>query len=293
MRIDSFFHAATNSWSHLLSDGDGSAAAIIDPVLDFDPVSGRVTADAAQAILAAVHAHRLRVEWLLETHAHADHLSATDWLRRELRSEGHPARSAIGAGIVAVQRHWKAVFGLGDEFAADGADFDHLIADGEHLPLGTLTIEAFATPGHTGDGMCYRVGDAVFVGDTVFSPTAGTGRCDFPGGDAREQYRSIQRLYALPAATRLYLCHDYPPRDAEPRAVVDLVEERSGNAQLRRDTSEADYVALRQARDATLPLPRLLFPALQVNIRAGRLPVADGNGKTYLRIPVDIAGETP
>ena len=286
MVVDSFFHATTNTWSHLVSDGEGTAAAVIDPVLDFDSASGRASTTSAQAILAAIHAHKLRVEWLLETHAHADHLTATDWLRRELRAEGHPARSAIGAGIVAVQQHWKRVFSFGDEFAADGSDFDHLIADGERLPLGALAIEAFATPGHTGDGMSYRVGDAVFVGDTVFSPAAGTGRCDFPGGDAARQYRSIQHLYALPAATKLYLCHDYPPRDAEPRAAVDLVEQRSGNAQLRRDTSEADYVALRRSRDATLPVPRLLYPALQVNIRAGRLPPADANGQVFLRIPV-------
>lgn len=287
MRIDSFFHAATNTWSHLISNGDGTPAAVVDPVLDFDAASGAVSAASAQAILAAIHAHKLRVEWLLETHAHADHLTAADWLRRELRAEGHPARIAIGAGIVGVQQHWKRVFSLGDEFAADGSDFDHLVAEGERLPLGELTIDALATPGHTGDGMSYRVGDAVFVGDTVFSPAAGTGRCDFPGGDASRQYRSIQRLYALPAATKLYLCHDYPPRDAEPRAMIDLVEQRSGNAQLRRDTSEADYVAVRRARDATLPVPRLLYPSLQVNIRAGKLPKADVNGATYLRLPVE------
>lgn len=286
LQIQSYFHAATNTWSHLVSDGDGTAAAIIDPVLDFDPASGRICAESVQAILAAVHAHRLRVEWLLETHAHADHLTAADWLRRELRDEGHPARSGIGAGIVAVQRHWKAVFALGEDFAADGTDFDHLIADGERLALGGLEIEALATPGHTSDGMSYRIGDAVFVGDTLFSPAAGTGRCDFPGGDAALQFRSIQRLYDLPAATRVFLCHDYPPRDAEPREMVDLVEQRSGNAQLRRDTPEADYVALRRQRDATLPVPRLLYPALQVNIRAGRLPPPDANGVSYLRLPL-------
>jgi glyoxylase-like metal-dependent hydrolase (beta-lactamase superfamily II) len=286
LQIQSYFHAATNTWSHLVSNGDGTAAAIIDPVLDFDPVTGRVAAESARAIVAAVHTHRLRVDWLLETHAHADHLTATDWLRGELRAEGHAARTAIGAGIVAVQRHWKEVFQLGDDFAADGSDFDRLIVDGESLTLGDLHIEALATPGHTGDGMSYRIGDAVFVGDTLFSPVAGTGRCDFPGGDAALQYRSIQRLYALPAATRVYLCHDYPPRDAEPREMVDLVEQRSGNAQLRRDTSEADYVALRRQRDATLPVPRLLYPALQVNIRAGRLPVPAGNGVSYLRLPL-------
>jgi glyoxylase-like metal-dependent hydrolase (beta-lactamase superfamily II) len=286
LQVQSYFHAATSTWSHLISNGDGTPAAIIDPVLDFDPASGRVSAESAQAILAAVHAHKLRVDWILETHAHADHLSAADWLKRRLAEDGVSARVGIGAGIVAVQQHWKAVFGLGDEFAIDGSDFDHLIADGEALPLGELRIEALSTPGHTSDGMSYHVEDAVFVGDTLFSPSAGTGRCDFPGGDAATQYRSIQRLYALPAQTRLFLCHDYPPRDAEPREMVDLVEQRSGNAQLRRDTAEADYVALRTARDATLPQPRLLYPSLQVNIRAGRLPPPEAAGGRYLRIPL-------
>lgn len=286
LQIQSYFHSATSTWSHLVSNGDATPAAIIDPVLDFDPASARVSSESAQAILAAVHTHRLQVEWLLETHAHADHLSATDWLRRQLREEGHAARSAIGAGIVAVQRHWKVVFGLGDEFAADGSDFDHLVADGEHLALGDLAIDAIATPGHTSDSLSYCVGDAVFVGDTLFSPTAGTGRCDFPGGDAHALFHSVQRLYALPAATRLFLCHDYPPRDAEPREMVDLVEQRSGNAQLRRDTTEAAYVELRTQRDAALPPPQLLYPSLQVNIRAGRLPPPEANGVRYLRIPV-------
>jgi glyoxylase-like metal-dependent hydrolase (beta-lactamase superfamily II) len=286
LQIQSYFHAATSTWSHLVSNGDGTAAAIIDPVLDFDPASGRVSHESAQALLAAVHTHRLRVEWLLETHAHADHLSAADWLRNELRGEGHPAQTAIGAGIVAVQQHWKQVFALGDAFTADGSAFDRLLTDGERLPMGELELEALATPGHTSDGMSYRIGDAVFVGDTVFSPSAGTGRCDFPGGNAAQQFASIQRLYALPEATRLFLCHDYPPRDAEPREMVDLVEQRSGNAQLRRDTPLEEYVALRQQRDAQLPVPRLLYPALQVNIRAGRLPPAEIDGQSFLKIPL-------
>lgn len=284
LQIQSFFHSATNTWSHLASNGDGTAAAVIDPVLDFDIVSGRVASASAQAIVAAVHAHRLRVEWIVETHAHADHLSAADWLKSQLQAEGMPARTAIGRGIVAVQQHWKPVFGLSD-FDADGSDFDRLVDDGDTLPLGDLAIEALATPGHTSDGMSYRIGDAVFVGDTVFSPAAGSGRCDFPGGDAAIQFRSIQRLYALPAQTRLYLCHDYPPQDAEPREMVDLVEQRSGNAQIRRDTAEAAYVELRKTRDAGLPLPRLLLPALQVNIRAGKLPAA-ADGAAFLRIPL-------
>lgn len=284
LQIQSFFHSATNTWSHLASNGDGSAAAVIDPVLDFDIVSGQIDTASASAIVAAVHAHRLRVEWIVETHAHADHLSAADWLKSQLQAEGMPARTVIGRGIVAVQQHWKHVFGLVD-FAADGADFDRLVDDGDSLPLGELAIEALATPGHTGDGMSYRIGDAVFVGDTVFSPAAGSGRCDFPGGDAATQFRSIQRLYALPTQTRLYLCHDYPPQDAEPREMVDLVEQRSGNAQIRRDTAETDYVSLRQQRDAGLPPPRLLYPALQVNIRAGKLP-QDTDGAAFLKIPL-------
>ncbi|TDR40417.1 glyoxylase-like metal-dependent hydrolase (beta-lactamase superfamily II) [Tahibacter aquaticus] len=286
LQIQSYFHSATSTWSHLASNGDGTAAAIIDPVLDFDSVSGRICSESAQAILAAVHAHRLRVEWILETHAHADHLSGADWLKRQLQAEGMPARTGIGRGIVGVQAHWRQVFQLGDEFPADGSDFDQLIDDGDSLALGELVIEALATPGHTSDGMSYRIGDAVFVGDTVFSPAAGTGRCDFPGGDAVAQFRSIQRLYSLPAQTQLYLCHDYPPKDAEPREMVDLVEQRSGNAQVRRDTAEADYVALRHARDAGLPPPRLLYAALQVNIRAGKLPPPQANGVSFLKIPL-------
>jgi glyoxylase-like metal-dependent hydrolase (beta-lactamase superfamily II) len=288
MLIDSFFHAPTNTWSHVVAAGDGSPAVIIDPVLDFDPLTGRVSAEFATALLACVHAHRLHVEWILETHAHADHLSAADWLKRRLAEDGPAPRVGIGAGIVDVQRRFKARYGLGEEFAADGSDFDRLLADGDTIALGPLVLDVLATPGHTGDGVTYRVGDAVFVGDTLFSPAAGTGRCDFPGADAATQYRSIQRLYALPAETRVFLCHDYPPQDAEPRCEVPLVEQRSGNAQLRRDTTEADYVARRTQRDATLTLPRLFHWALQVNIRAGRLPDADANGAVYLRLPLSI-----
>ncbi|MEO8670942.1 MAG: MBL fold metallo-hydrolase [Tahibacter sp.] len=289
--VQSFFHAASNTWSHIVSAGDGSAAAIIDPVLDFDPASGRVSTESAQAILAGVHCHRLDVQWILETHAHADHLSAADWLARQLRAEGAQAKTGIGAGIVAVQREFAGRLNLGSSFASDGSDFDHLFADGETVPLGEWQIEVMYTPGHTPDGVSYRVGDVVFVGDTLFSPAAGTGRCDFPGGDAAALFRSIQRLYALPDNTRLYLCHDYPPQDAEPRNVVALVEHRSGNAQVRRDTAESDFVARRCARDATLAAPRLLWPALQVNIRAGRLPATESNGMRYFRIPLSASAE--
>ena len=224
--------------------------------------------------------------WILETHAHADHLSAADWLKRQLAHDGAPPQLAIGAGIVGVQKHFRAVFALADDFRDDGSQFDRLLRDGERLSLGTLEIEVLGTPGHTADSLSYRIGDAVFIGDTLFSPAAGSARCDFPGGDAVTLFASIQRLYALPDTTRLFLCHDYPPSGGTPRCEIPLAEMRAGNIHLRGDTSEADYVALRSRRDATLPVPRLLYPSLQVNIRAGVLPPADAKGRVFFKLPV-------
>lgn len=284
VRVDSFFHAPTNTWTHIASDPDSRVAAIIDPVLDFDPASGRVSAESAHAVLAHVRTRALRVAWILETHAHADHLSAADWLKRELPG----AKTGIGAGIVAVQKHFREVFALGAAFATDGSQFDRLLSDGDVLELGTLQVNAIATPGHTSDGMSYRIDDAVFVGDTLFSPDGGTGRCDFPGADAVTQYRSIRRLYELPDATRVFLCHDYPAKGSEPVAQTTIGAQKTGNVQLQASTSEADYIALRQRRDATLGAPRLLYPSLQVNIRAGRLPEPDENGRVFLKLPVRI-----
>lgn len=281
--VTPFFHAPTSTWSYVVRDPAGDAAAVIDPVLDYDPAAGLVCTEPARALLDHVLAHRLEVQWLLETHAHADHLSAAGWLKDAL---GGPARIGIGAGIVEVQRTFKRLLNLDDGFRADGSQFDHLFADGERLALGSLEIEVLATPGHTGDSVSYRIGDAVFVGDTVFSPPAGTARCDFPGGDAATLYRSIRRLYALPPATRVFLCHDYPPSGAAPRAEVTLAEERAHNVHVRDDVDEAAFVALRTQRDATLPVPRLLWPALQVNIRGGRLPPPEANGVAYLRTPL-------
>ena len=288
--VQSFFHAPTNTWSHVVLDPGSRAAAIIDPVLDFDPASGRIGSDQARLLLDHVSTLGLTVHWILETHAHADHLSSADWLKREIvRSQpGAAPKVGIGRGITAVQRHFRRVFGLGDGFAADGHDFDRLLDDGDRLPLGALEIQAIATPGHTSDGMSYVISDAVFVGDTLFAPQAGTGRCDFPGADAATQYRSIQRLYALPDETRVFLCHDYPPAGTPPTAETTVGAEKAANIQLRGDTSEADYVAFRRTRDATLAVPRLLYPSLQVNIRAGRLPDADANGLVFLRMPVQV-----
>lgn len=285
--VQSFHHAPTGTWSHVVSDPLSRTAAIIDPVLDFDPASGRVWTEAAQQLLAHVHDQSLSVAWILETHAHADHLTAADWLKRACN--GSP-KIGIGAGIVAVQRHFREVFGLDTELAVDGSQFDHLFADDEHFRIGNLDARVLATPGHTADGLSYLIGDAVFVGDTLFAPHAGTGRCDFPGADAATQYGSIQRLYALPDATRVFLCHDYPPAGAPPQAQFTITAQKSENVQLRATTSEADYVAMRTKRDATLAVPKLLYPALQVNIRAGRLPPADAQGRMFLRVPLTVEG---
>ena len=283
--VQSFFHAPTSSWSHVVADPATHTAAIIDPVLDFDPASGRVWAEAAQQLLAHTREHGLRVEWILETHAHADHLSAADWLKHNL---GGVPMIGIGAGIVAVQRHFRDVFGFGADFAVDGSQFDRLFDNNENFRIGSLDVRVLATPGHTSDGVSYLIGDAVFVGDTLFAPQCGTGRCDFPGADAATQYRSIQRLYALPDATRVFLCHDYPAAGMEPQAQTMIAAEKTGNTQLNATTAAADYIALRTRRDATLAAPRLLYPSLQVNICAGRLPQPDATGRMFLQIPVHV-----
>jgi glyoxylase-like metal-dependent hydrolase (beta-lactamase superfamily II) len=287
--VRSFYHTPTQTWSHVVSDAVTRAAAIVDPVLDFEPASGRVSSEFAQTLLDYVRAQELHVLWLLETHVHADHLSAADWLKRAL---GDPVQTGIGQGIVEVQRQFRAVFGLEAELACDGREFDRRFADGESLPLGRSRITVLATPGHTCDGVSYHIEDAVFVGDTLFAPAAGTARCDFPGGDAATLYRSIQRLYRLPDATRVFLCHDYPASGATPIAETTIGAEKAGNVHLNATTREADYVALRRRRDATLATPRLLYPSLQVNIFAGRLPAADAAGRVFLRLPIRDERET-
>jgi glyoxylase-like metal-dependent hydrolase (beta-lactamase superfamily II) len=286
--VQSFFHAPTNTWSHVVSDPATRVAAIIDPVLDFDPASGRVWSEQAQLLLDHVGAQALDVRWILETHAHADHLSSAAWLKQKIMHlrPGAVPQIGIGRGITGVQRHFRDVFGLGDTFAADGTQFDRLLDDGECMSLGELQLQAIATPGHTSDGMSYLIADAVFVGDTLFAPQAGTGRCDFPGADAATQYRSIRRLYALPDTTRVFLCHDYPPAGTAPMSETTIAAEKAANIQLRGDTTETEYVAFRHKRDASLAVPRLLYPSLQVNIRAGRLPDADRDGRILLQLPV-------
>jgi glyoxylase-like metal-dependent hydrolase (beta-lactamase superfamily II) len=278
-----FRHEDTATWTYLVHAPGDEAAVVIDPVLDFDAASGEACTESASKVLAAAEAAHLRITWILETHAHADHLSAAAWLRGR-----SGVRVAIGAGIVGVQRTFKQRLNLDDEaLAIDGSQFDRLLADGDVLRTGTLSVQVLATPGHTPDSMSYLIGDAVFVGDTLFSPASGSARCDFPGGDARALYRSVQRLYGLPV-TRMFLCHDYPPAGVAARAEIPPSEQRAQNIHLHEGIDEAGFVALRTARDATLAVPRLLWPALQVNIRAGRLPPAESNGTSYLRLPVRL-----
>lgn len=279
--VHSFHHATSGTWTHVVADAASGRAAIVDPVLDFDVASGRVGTQPAHALLARIGELGLDVTAILETHAHADHLSAGAWLRDRL---GAPL--AIGAGIVDVQRTFKRLLALGDDFDADGRQFDRLLRDGDIVAIGALEIRVIAAPGHTPDSVAYLAGDAVFVGDTVFAPGAGTARCDFPGGSAATLYRSIRRLYELPDETRVFLCHDYPAADAQAVAQSRVGDEKQANIQLRADTNEADYVVVRERRDATLAVPKLLWPSIQFNIRGGRLPPADTLGRRHFRLPV-------
>lgn len=282
-RIEPFFDATTSTFTYVIYEAPGSRCAIVDSVLDYDPHSGRTATLSADRVARYVRDQGLTVEWLLETHAHADHLSAAPYLRRQLGG-----RIAIGEGIRRVQGAFKDVFNLEPEFRLDGSQFDHLFQPDEVFHIGALTARALHVPGHTPADMAYQVEEEhVFVGDTLFMPDVGSARCDFPGGSARDLYRSIRRLLALPEATRLYLCHDYPPAGREARHETTVGEERALNVHVRDGVDEDAFVALRTRRDATLSMPTLILPAIQVNIRAGTLPPAEANGRRYLKIPID------
>ena len=281
LHIESFFHADTGTWSHVASRGRD--AVVIDPVLDYDPKAGRVSSASARALLDFVSARSLHVHRILETHAHADHLSSAAFLRARTS-----APVLIGAGIREVQAHFCGVFGIAPGDPGIAAAFDALLEDGDVIEAGSLRIEVLATPGHTADSLAYRIDGNVFVGDTLFAPDVGTARCDFPGGSAARLYASIRRLHALPGDTVLWLCHDYPPDGRGPRASVSVAESRRDNRMLDAGTTQAQFVAARNARDAGLPVPVLLYPALQVNIRGGRLPDADERGKRYLQVPLQV-----
>jgi glyoxylase-like metal-dependent hydrolase (beta-lactamase superfamily II) len=280
--VQPFFDINTGTMTYVAYDEPGAPCAIVDSVLDYDPNAARTSTRSADAVIAFIREQRLSVEWILETHAHADHLSAAPYLKRELGG-----RIAIGESIRTVQGVFKKIFDLEPEFQLDGSQFDHLFRDGEQFRIGALEASAMYVPGHTPADMAYCIGNAVFVGDTLFLPDVGTARCDFPGGDARTLYRSIQRLLALPGDTRLFVCHDYPPATRDPQWETSVEAQRLYNIHVGAGKSEDEFVAMREARDATLGMPTLILPAIQVNIRAGKFPDAAGNGTTYLKIPLN------
>lgn len=279
--IRAFFDPPTNTISYLVSDPETRRAAVIDPVLDYDQDAGEVDTRSVEAILAAAREAGLTIEWVLETHAHADHLSGAPFIKAETG-----AAIGIGEHIREVQKIFRPVFNAAD-LKPDGSDFDRLFADGERFAIGGLAVEVLYTPGHTPADVSYRIGGAVFVGDTLFMPDYGTARADFPGGDARRLYRSIRRLLALPPETRLFMCHDYKAPGRDTYAWETTVKaEREESVHVREGVSEDDFVSMRTARDQTLSVPRLLLPSIQVNMRAGRFPPAEHNGVHYLMIPV-------
>ncbi|MBA4681152.1 MBL fold metallo-hydrolase [Ectopseudomonas guguanensis] len=282
--VEAFFDPATYTYSYVVTDLASKHCAIIDSVLDYDPAAGRTSYKSADRLIAYVREQQLQVDWLLETHVHADHLSAAPYLKRELGGT-----LAIGENITIVQDTFGKLFNADAEFATDGRQFDHLFKDGDTFNLGSIEARVIHTPGHTPACMTYLIGDAGFVGDTLFMPDYGTARCDFPGGDARTLFQSIRKLFTLPDTTRLFMCHDYkaPGRD-DFRYQTSVAEQRELNVHVHEGISEADFVAMRSARDATLGMPTLILPSVQVNMRAGQLPPAEDNGTRYLKIPLDV-----
>jgi glyoxylase-like metal-dependent hydrolase (beta-lactamase superfamily II) len=280
--IEAFFDASTGTVSYVVSDDSTGGAAVIDPVLDFDVRSGRTSTASADRIGVHVRDRKLTLEWILETHAHADHLSAARYLQQQFGG-----RIAIGEHICQVQATFKKLYNLERGFLPDGSQFDHLFKDGETFRIGSVEATALLVPGHTPADLAYVVGDSVFVGDTMFMPDLGSARADFPGGDARTLYRSIRRLLDLPASTRVFVCHDYPPAGRSAHWQTTVAEQREHNIHVHDGIGEDEFVAKRQARDATLGVPTLILPSLQVNVRAGSLPPPDDNGVAYLRIPLN------
>ena len=280
--VHGIFDKATWTITYIVHQGIGTACAIIDSVLDYDPKSGRTTTTTAEKVVEYVKKHQLKVEWILETHAHADHVSAAPYLKQQLGG-----KIAIGDHITQVQRVFKGIFNLEAEFKQDGSQFDRLLANEEELKVGEITGKVLFVPGHPPACVAYQFGDAVFVGDTMFMPDVGTARCDFPGGDARTLYASTRKILSLPAQTRLFMCHDYPPTDREIAFETTVAEQRAKNIHVHDGITEAQFVEMRTKRDATLEMPVLILPAVQINIRAGELPPKETNGISYLKIPLN------
>lgn len=284
-QVQPFFDAQTETWSYVVFDQPQGHAAVIDPVLDFDYASGRTATTGAQQIVDFIRSQQLTLDWILETHAHADHLSAAPFIREQLGG-----KIGIGARITQVQKIFRQVFNLEKQFLTDGSQFDHLFADDELFQVGNLQGKVIATPGHTPADMSWIIGDAVFVGDTLFMPDVGTARCDFPGGNAATLYQSIQKLLAMPDETRLFMCHDYPAGQREHQYLSSVAKQRMHNIHVHEGISEQAFVQRREARDATLAMPRLIIPSIQVNVRAGNMPPAEDNGVVYLKVPVNKLG---
>ncbi|MCW9009944.1 MBL fold metallo-hydrolase [Marinobacter sp.] len=281
--VTHFFDEATNTFSYVVQDPDSQACAIIDSVLDFDYAAGRIDVRSADQIISFIRDNNLQVEWILETHVHADHLSAAPYLHEHLGG-----KTGIGVKIVDVQEIFGKAFNAGTEFARDGSQFDQLFEEGDTFRVGNLEGEVLHTPGHTPACLTYVIGDAAFVGDTLFAPDSGTARCDFPGGDAQTLYQSVQKVLALPGETRIFLCHDYkaPGRD-EYQHETTVAEQRERNIHVREGMNESEFVRMRTERDATLAMPRLIVPSVQVNMRAGAMPPEEDNGQVYLKVPVN------
>ncbi|HEV2679960.1 MAG TPA: MBL fold metallo-hydrolase [Rhodanobacter sp.] len=281
--VKAFFHEPTNTFSYVVWDPATMKAAVLDTVLDYDAAAGRTGRESADALIASVQAEGLDVEWVIDTHVHADHLSAAPYVKAKLGG-----KLGIGEHIRVVQETFGKLLNAGDGFRRDGSQFDHLFTDGERYMIGSIEATAIHTPGHTPACMTHLIGDAAFVGDMLFMPDYGTARCDFPGGDAGVLYRSIRKIFALPDDTRIFLCHDYKAAGRDQFAHETTVgAERRDNIHVRDGISEAQFVTMRVARDATMPMPRLILPAVQVNMRAGQLPPAEENGVRYLKIPLD------
>ncbi|WP_458525330.1 MBL fold metallo-hydrolase [Onishia taeanensis] len=282
--VTAFFDEPTHTFSYVVQDPASRACAILDSVLDFDYAAGRTDVKSADAIVAFIRERDLEVAWILETHVHADHLSAASYLQEVLGG-----KTGIGARITEVQEVFGKAFNAGRDFARDGSQFDRLFEEGDTFAIGELEGRVLHTPGHTPACLTYVIADAAFVGDTLFMPDYGTARCDFPGGNARTLYRSIQKVLALPGETRLFLCHDYPGPDRDTRQhQISVTEQRAHNIHVHEGVSEADFVKRRTERDATLGMPRLILPSVQVNMRAGAMPAAEANGQVYLKVPIDL-----
>lgn len=280
--VKSFFDPHTWTVTYVVYEKPGSKCAIIDSVLDYDPKSGRTKTESADQVIEFVKKNNLSVEWILETHAHADHVSAAPYLKSKLGG-----KIAIGDGITTVQTVFKGIFNLESSFHADGSQFDYLLKENEVVPCGNLVIKALFVPGHTPACMAYEIGDAIFVGDTLFMPDVGTARCDFPGGNAKTLYQSIQKLLSYPDETRLFMCHDYPPNNRPVAVETTVKDQKKNNIHIHEGVSEEAFVKMRSTRDATLEMPVLILPAIQINIRGGDFPPKEDNGVAYLKIPLN------